>query len=370
MANKLTEIEQLIAEKEKQRRQRIADTPKAYDTSRQAVYGEGSALPEMRDDYNRKIQELYSHDKSLATRYAKPESEMYMRDPYQRELAVNQRYEGTSSQLGDIWKNIMNTQDLYGSVIDRGMMMYKAGLEALDSEVSALERAWQRAFTREQASAPSAMTEAERARNVTYEMQSDVRSGMTLDETMRKYAGEMKTDDILQLYNINSPYGPAREVPQELSSRYGVAQPKAAQDTAGLETIASIADMIDREWEEAALTGKVGGTLGKAARAFGLDPEATQYEALRQSLIGPLARQISGEVGVLTDQDIKRAEGLLPKFTDTAKEKELKLRQLREIIAIKTGKIRLLAPDGNVYEYDSASDPDYLEDLNKGYLPI
>ena len=31
---------------------------------------------------------------------------------------------------------------------------------------------------------------------------------------------------------------------------------------------------------------------------------------------------------------------------------------------------RLKALDGSIYEYDSTSDPDYQEDLNKGFTPI
>lgn len=60
----------------------------------------------------------------------------------------------------------------------------------------------------------------------------------------------------------------------------------------------------------------------------GLAPQITQYEAMRQALIAPLARAISGEVGVLTDRDIGRAEGLLPKIGDSQEEVQRKLETL------------------------------------------
>jgi len=66
-------------------------------------------------------------------------------------------------------------------------------------------------------------------------------------------------------------------------------------------------------------------------------PEVADYEALRKSLIGPLARAISGEVGVLTDRDIARAEGLLPKITDAKKLRENKIKNLEKLIAVKSG---------------------------------
>jgi len=75
-------------------------------------------------------------------------------------VALSKRYGATTQQLGDIWKNIMNTQDMYGSILDRGMKMYQAGLQALESEISALERAWSRAMQKSRLQA----SQAQRAR--------------------------------------------------------------------------------------------------------------------------------------------------------------------------------------------------------------
>lgn len=65
-------------------------------------------------------------------------------------------------------------------------------------------------------------------------------------------------------------------------------------------------------------------------------PEYQEYDSLRQSVIGPLARTISAEVGVLTDQDVKRAEGLIPKATDAPELAKRKLNNLRELLASQT----------------------------------
>ena len=86
--------------------------------------------------------------------------------------------------------------------------------------------------------------------------------------------------------------------------------------------------------------GKLGGTLGKLlAGATGgeVATDVADYEALRKALIGPLARGISGEVGVLTDRDIARAEGLLPKVTDAKKLAKRKLDNLRSLIYAQRG---------------------------------
>lgn len=63
-----------------------------------------------------------------------------------------------------------------------------------------------------------------------------------------------------------------------------------------------------------------------------IDPNAYQFNELRTAMIGPLARLISGEVGVLTDYDIKRAEGLLPRLEETPEAAGTKLSTLRQLL--------------------------------------
>ncbi|MEK6881822.1 MAG: hypothetical protein AABY22_19545, partial [Nanoarchaeota archaeon] len=64
----------------------------------------------------------------------------------------------------------------------------------------------------------------------------------------------------------------------------------------------------------------------------GLNDKVTAYESFRKAIIGPIARSISSEVGVLTDQDIKRAEEILPKISDTEGERKMKIELLQEMI--------------------------------------
>lgn len=79
-------------------------------------------------------------------------------------------------------------------------------------------------------------------------------------------------------------------------------------------------------------SGRIGGGIRGVAGAVGGDEMAYNYNQYRDSLLAPLARAVSGEVGVLTDRDIKRADGLLPKLTDTPAEAERRLQLLMESI--------------------------------------
>lgn len=81
--------------------------------------------------------------------------------------------------------------------------------------------------------------------------------------------------------------------------------------------------------------GAVGGPLGAIignVTGGALAPESADFEALRKSMIGPVARIISQEAGVLTDRDIERAENLLPRLRDDPGLSQRKLDNLRELL--------------------------------------
>ena len=110
---------------------------------------------------------------------------------------------------------------------------------------------------------------------------------------------------------------------------------------AKMTSVQQALDILKPNLAQAEVTGPIMGNLALLANKVtggGAAPEIADYEALRKSLIGPLARAISGEVGVLTDRDIARAEGLLPKISDAKKVRENKLKNLQDLINIKSGK--------------------------------
>lgn len=103
--------------------------------------------------------------------------------------------------------------------------------------------------------------------------------------------------------------------------------------------LSSSLDTLEKNYREAELKGPAASKLGILSSITGgaFFPEVRDYEALRKGLIGPVARAISGEVGVLTDRDIKRAEDLLPKLNDTQAVAASKMKNLRSLIASRTG---------------------------------
>lgn len=71
---------------------------------------------------------------------------------------------------------------------------------------------------------------------------------------------------------------------------------------------------------------QVGQKLGLTGAAI------REYEALVNASVGPIARAVLGEVGVLTDKDVARAKGALPSLTDTPEESRRKVANMRQIV--------------------------------------
>ena len=93
-------------------------------------------------------------------------------------------------------------------------------------------------------------------------------------------------------------------------------------------------------------SGRIAGLLGNIQGLSGFNDQISAYNAFRKSSIGPIARAISQEVGVLTDKDVKRAEELLPSSTDTAGEREQKFQTLETLIEAKKDLLSLEASLG------------------------
>jgi len=163
----------------------------------------------------------------------------------------------------------------------------------------------------------------------------------------KKQTEELARQGVLDVGDIaTSDPSTALKLTQEgIKPKGSAEEQKQAQKMTDLEQSVGL---LEKNYREIEATGPVKGRATKLLSGLtggAVAPEIADYEALRQSMIGPLARAISGEVGVLTDRDIGRAENLLPKVGDTPKVAEKKLNNLKTIIAEKTGKEPELQPE-------------------------
>ena len=74
-------------------------------------------------------------------------------------------------------------------------------------------------------------------------------------------------------------------------------------------------------------------TIGRLRNATGFQTkEEANFNSQRQLLFNKIARDLGGEKGVLSDQDIKRIEGALPSYTDSYEQKQAKMAAIYDLL--------------------------------------
>ena len=74
-------------------------------------------------------------------------------------------------------------------------------------------------------------------------------------------------------------------------------------------------------------------TLGRLRNFTGLQTQTeANFNSQRQLLFNKIARDLGGEKGVLSDQDIKRIEGALPSYTDSYAQKQAKMQAIYDLL--------------------------------------
>lgn len=143
------ELQSLLSKTRQEYGQRVAQLPGYEEKLRQQVYGQEKILPSLRTTRDAAIMQLYDADKRLAGSYANPQSEMFIQDPYKREQLISQ-------QAGDIFQTVSGTtrlaeqrQDVLGDIIDKGLRIFQAGLEAKRNEFNMISEELSRAIQTE-----------------------------------------------------------------------------------------------------------------------------------------------------------------------------------------------------------------------------
>lgn len=93
-------------------------------------------------------------------------------------------------------------------------------------------------------------------------------------------------------------------------------------------------------------------TLGRFRNFTGLQTETeANFNSQRQLLFNKIARDLGGEKGVLSDQDIKRIEGALPSYTDSYAQKQAKMQAIYDLLNDR------LSVEGGSLSDDTNNDP-------------
>lgn len=124
----------------------VGGLPAINEALRKALFEREKTLPGLEKDLEGKIQELYSADKGMAERYAKPGEEMYIEDPMARQALVSGQKADIRGEYGEILNLIQSRSQVLGNALEKGTELYKAGIAAQELELKQAESAWDRIF--------------------------------------------------------------------------------------------------------------------------------------------------------------------------------------------------------------------------------
>lgn len=110
-------------------------------------------------------------------------------------------------------------------------------------------------------------------------------------------------------------------------------------------------------------------TIGPKVLAKSSYPKLAEYVARRESTLGKFARSVSGEVGVLTDQDVGRVRNMFPNATDTKSIRKSKEKSINALIELnRKFAVEVLAGNLSPDEVDALKRSDTYRNAAQGIL--
>lgn len=107
------------------------------------------------------------------------------------------------------------------------------------------------------------------------------------------------------------------------------------KQTGNIENLNAVSEQLKRfEGTFKNMPGKLeSNTLGRVRAAIGFQTkEEANFNSQRTLLFNKIARDLGGEKGVLSDQDIKRIEASLPSYTDSYEQKQAKMAAIYDLL--------------------------------------
>jgi len=81
-------------------------------------------------------------------------------------------------------------------------------------------------------------TQYESQQKIAEDLKKDARNGLTFSQIMSKYSGKLDGNDIVQLYNSSSKYGPLQATNEEINAKYAMNLPESGVTNEQIDTFA------------------------------------------------------------------------------------------------------------------------------------
>lgn len=109
--------------------QRLADYPQTAQDIRSEIYGGDKVLPTLRSTRDDAISQLWDVDKRLAERYANPQSETFIRDPYKREQLAAGQHQSVLGAVSGADRLVQAREDMLGENLTKALDLLRLKLE-------------------------------------------------------------------------------------------------------------------------------------------------------------------------------------------------------------------------------------------------
>lgn len=133
-------INQLLQQKSQDYGQSQAKFATVEPTLRAQMFGNDDVTNNLNTQEKSKIDELFSHDQTVANQYKTPPAAGQIIDPYIRELQLTNRYRGTAGDLTDIRQNQQKRRDVIGDSLQNALKLAQQSLEMKKIELDQLSK--------------------------------------------------------------------------------------------------------------------------------------------------------------------------------------------------------------------------------------
>lgn len=211
---------------------RVQNQP-AFESAERAKVFNDPMLDSLRSNFSNSIQELYNYDKEAAARYANPEGELYIENPATREELVSGGFRNKTAQYAGNWEAYQKRKDILGDVLEKLVKVYELENEGKKIDISKVKDEMATALDlykavsdkeykdKSLAISKEGSTQNERKRNRVMDMLAeDARKGVPLEQIIETYANTLDLPDIIDNYNQNSTWGPAKQNNSQIAIMY------------------------------------------------------------------------------------------------------------------------------------------------------
>lgn len=206
--------------------------PTFQTNMQQGIVGGDTTLNNNINDYSSAVDELFNHDKAMASSNLSPSfasegNAGYVADPMASEKLSTSLFDSKNSRVKTSLATLEKRKAFLGDIVDKALKTYEAGIAGKEAEYNhykdQLDYALkERDYQLREEEIGIGKTEKERTKNEAKEnMINELKNGATLTDVIDSYKDSLSAAEIKELYNENNTWGsPMKEDSAKFNRMY------------------------------------------------------------------------------------------------------------------------------------------------------